>query len=113
MILMSGALAYPHDPGPRAPHGGKLYVSGSYYLEMLVYPGEIRLYVLNRRLEPISAKEIDGTLLIRFPDNTNKTVALEPSENFLKAPIAPEKEFTATATLKIVGKTHVGRFSFF
>ncbi len=106
--------AQAHNPDPLPPHGGKIYQTEKYFLEMVSNPGGIRLYILNRHLKPLSPGEMEGTLLLKFPDGSQKISDLTKEGDYFKAtlPSNPNHGFIAIATVRVNGKKQVGRFAF-
>lgn len=112
-IFMLGRSGFTQDHAHAAPHGGQVITVGSYHYEMLVKPGEIQLYVLDEHLKTLPIKDMQGTLLVQFPDKTKKNVNLEPAGEYFRAVVetGPAKSFIAIASVAIAGKTQTGRFS--
>lgn len=103
-----------HAPGPLPPHGGQIYQTGNYFLEMVVYPGEIRLYVLNRHYKTMLPDGTEGTLILKFPDGSQANSPFKSAGNHLVTTPPPSMTngFIALANVKIKGKIQIGRFAF-
>ena len=115
-FAVSGSIVSAHEGHDhhqeKGPHAGEIVMVGSYHYEMLVKPAEIDLYVLDKKLQTLPLKGIEGSLQLQLANNVNKEIPLIPVGDYFKAAVdlGAVKSFIAVATLKIDGKENVGRF---
>jgi len=117
VILFVGTTArvlQAQEHAHESPHGGQVTTVGKYHYEMVVKPGEILIYVLGDNMKTLPLKGMEGTLLVQLPDKTRKTIKLETAGESFKAAFdaGSVESFIAIATIKIEGKSNVGRFTY-
>ena len=102
--------------GHEAPHGGIVATAGEYHFELVVVDTSesVRIYLLDSNEKTLPTKGVTGNVTFLFPDKSKKKVDLMVHDEYFMAALDAEKmeEFTAVATLKIKGKSKVGRFKY-
>src|SRR5687768_16390016 len=84
-ILLTSALAVSfafsataHDA--KGPHGGQLIDIAPYHAEFQTMTGMLHIYIIAEKDKPVSAKDVQGSIVIQFPDGKKvkeKLVAME------------------------------------
>ena len=100
--------------GHKAPHGGIVITVGKYHYEMVVEPKAVSVYLLDDKEQTLSISEVTGNAIIQIPGEKPQTVKLTASRDHLNANVDLEsiEKFVALVSLKIDGKTRIGRFSY-
>lgn len=98
----------------KAPHGGMVITVDKYHYEMAVEPDTLRVYLLDEKEQTLPISEVTGNAIIHIPGQKPQTVTLTASRDHLSATVNLEgaEKFVALVSLKIDGKTRVGRFSY-
>ncbi|GEM_PF-2658062 len=98
----------------KAPHGGMVITVEKYHYEMVVEEKAAQVYLLDEKENTLPISGITGSAVFQIPKKGNKTVTLSPSgDHFSAAMDLKEVErFVAVVSLKIEGKSRVGRFSY-
>lgn len=102
------------EHGHKAPHGGTVVTVEKYHYEMVVEEKAAQVYLLDEKENTLPISGITGSVVFQIPKKGNKTVTLSPSEDHFTAAmdLKEVERFVAVVSLKIEGKTRVGRFSY-
>jgi hypothetical protein len=92
-VLAVERLRVEHDHDA-APHGGVVGMVGEHHLELVITPkGEIRVYLLDAFLDPISASGVVGSAVVTGRDRAPRAAAVRIADgsDFLRIDTAPRK----------------------
>jgi hypothetical protein len=104
----------PKGHSHKAPHGGMVITVEKYHYEMVVEEKAAHIYLLDEQEKTLPISEITGSVVFQIPKKENKTVTLSPSGDHFTAAMDLKgvEKFVAVVSLKIEGKSRVGRFSY-
>lgn len=104
----------PKEHSHKAPHGGTVVTVEKYHYEMVVEEKAAHVYLLDEKENSLPISGITGSVVFQIPKKGNKTVTLSPSEDHFTAAMDLKgvEKFVAVVSLKIEGKSRVGRFSY-
>lgn len=98
----------------KAPHGGTVVTVEKYHYEMVVAEKTAQVYLLDEKENTLPISGVTGSAVFQIPGKGSKTVTLTPSGDHFSAAIDLKgvERFVAVVSLKMEGKTRVGRFSY-
>ena len=95
----------------KAPHGGTIRTAGTYHIELVPHPTELRVYLLDGREATVTAARTTGSVMLLTTANKTSTVALTPTgDHFVVALPAGTTLRTAIVSLIASGKSLSARF---
>ena|ERR1700758_2649421 len=74
LTIFARIIAKPHGP-----HGGMVKKTGEYYIEMKNADRKIVTYLLDKKMNTISNKDVKGEARLFFSDSTTFDIPLKPS----------------------------------
>ena len=98
----------------KAPHGGTVVTVEKYHYEMVAEEKAAQVYLLDEKENTLPISGVTGSAVFQIPGKGSKTVTLAPSGDHFTAAMDLKgvERFVAVISLKIEGKTQVGRFSY-
>lgn len=113
ILAMGFALTASAHGEAKGPHGGTIVEMPPYHTEFEVMNGMLHIYVLGEKDKPVSAKDMEGSIVIQFPGGKKVKEKLGAMGDALmiSAQVGHDKEFVAIATIKMKGKAYIARYS--
>ena len=74
----------------------------------------MHIYLLDEKEKTLPISEVTGSAILQIPGKKPKKITLTPSKDHLSATVDLEEvqKFAALVSLKVDGKTRIGRFSY-
>ena len=74
----------------------------------------MHIYLLDEKEKTLPISEVTGSAILQIPGKKPKKITLTPSKDHLSATVDLEgvQKFAALVSLKVDGKTRIGRFSY-
>lgn len=97
---------------PKTNHGGVIQKTGDYHIEMVKTETKILFYLLDANKKPLANKNVSGTVLFKYSDNTTSTATLITvgDDGFTAKNDKINKSTSEVVTLKVNGKTITATF---
>jgi len=100
------------DHSHSSPHGGVVKTAGNYHIEMVKGEGSVSFYLLDDEENAIPNKDIKGTVILQFDDQTTATEKLvaQGDDHFIVSLKDADLTFTCIVSFKVNGKTINAKF---
>lgn len=95
---------------PLGPHGGRVEKADGFFIEMRSIEKVLNIYLLDKKLNPISSKGISGKVQLFFSDSTALNFPLKPFGDDSFTCETPSEYYACKVTFHLFGKSVSAKF---